>query len=57
VLVIYLPLAYVCQLLWQVQGVFVATAATNILMGGWAWWWIHRYLQQLPELPDQHLSD
>lgn len=56
VLFVYLPIAYICQLFWQVQGVFIATATTNIVIGIWAWWWIRRYLQQLPSLPDQHLK-
>lgn len=55
VLFIYLPLAYLCQLLWQVQGVFIATAITNIGIGLWAWWWIRRYIRQLPALGEQHL--
>lgn len=55
VLFVYLPLAYICQLLWQAQGVFIATAATNIIVGVWAWWWIHRYIQRLPAVAEQHL--
>ncbi|HWV13934.1 MAG TPA: MATE family efflux transporter [Cellvibrio sp.] len=53
---IYLPLAYLCQQLWQAQGVFIATAVTNILIGIWAWWWLRRYIGQLPGLADQHLK-
>ena len=56
VIFIYLPLAYVCQLLWQMQGIFIATALTNVLIGLWAWWWIRRYIKQLPQLPVQHLK-
>lgn len=56
VLFIYLPLAYLGQLLWQMQGIFIATAVTNLLVGAWAWWWIRRYVAQLPHLPQQHLK-
>lgn len=53
VLFIYLPLAYFGQLLWQMEGIFIATAATNILIGAWAWWLIRRYITQLSQ---QHLK-
>lgn len=63
VMFIYLPLAYVCQLLWQMNGIFIATALTNFIIGIWAWVWIHRYIKQLPDLtihslkhPSQHLK-
>jgi putative MATE family efflux protein len=47
VLFIYLPLAYVGQLLWQMQGIFIATAATNAVIGLWAWWWVRRAISAL----------
>lgn len=56
VIFIYLPLAYVCQLFWQMEGIFIATALTNLLIGFWAWRWIRRYIKQLPQLPVQHLK-
>jgi Na+-driven multidrug efflux pump len=56
VIFIYLPLAYTCQLLWQMQGIFIATALTNVLIGLWGWWWIRRYIKELPHLPVQHLK-
>jgi len=56
VLFVYLPLAYVGQYFWQMQGIFIATATTNLLIGIWAWWWIRQYISQLPSLAVQHLN-
>jgi putative MATE family efflux protein len=56
VLFVYLPLAYIGQLLWQMQGIFIATAVTNILIGVWGWWWIRRHIDQLQQHSQQHLK-
>ncbi|RYZ99924.1 MAG: MATE family efflux transporter, partial [Moraxellaceae bacterium] len=56
VMFVYLPLAYICQLVWQMNGIFIATALTNLLIGIWAWLWIQRFIKQLPDLPIQHLK-
>jgi putative MATE family efflux protein len=56
VLFVYLPLAYIGQLLWQMQGIFIATAVTNILIGVWGWWWIRRHIDQLQQQSQQHLK-
>lgn len=54
VLVVYLPLAYIGQSLWQLKGLFIATAVTNLLVGIGAWLWVSRYLSQLPR--GQHIK-
>jgi putative MATE family efflux protein len=51
VLFVYLPLAYIGQSLWQMQGIFIATALTNIFIGVWAWWWIRRHIAHLSRQP------
>lgn len=56
VLFVYLPLAYLGQLLWQMQGIFIATAVTNMLIGIWGWWWIRRHIDQLQQQSQQHLK-
>ena len=40
VLLLFLPLAWALQQLWGLNGLFIATALTNIVVGGWAWWWL-----------------
>ncbi|WP_020207902.1 MATE family efflux transporter [Gilvimarinus chinensis] len=40
VLLVFLPLAWLLQAMWGLVGLFAATAVTNILVGGWAWWWL-----------------
>ncbi len=40
VLLIYLPLALVLQRLFELKGIFIASAVTNMLVGMWAWWWL-----------------
>lgn len=42
VLGIYLPLAWLGNRLWGITGLFVATAASNLLLGALAWWWLRR---------------
>lgn len=42
VLGIYLPLAWLGNQLWGVNGLFAATAAANLLLGALAWWWLRR---------------
>lgn len=40
VLVVFLPLAWALQQMWGLNGIFAASALTNMLVGGWAWWWL-----------------
>ena len=54
VLFVYLPFAWLGQKIWQLPGIFIATALTNIIVGTCAWWWIRRYIAQLPAA--QHLK-
>lgn len=46
VLYIFLPLAFLGQWLWQMTGIFIATAVANLIMGIWAWGWLKRYIQR-----------
>lgn len=46
VLFIFLPLAFLGQWLWQIKGIFIATAAANIAIGLWAWLWLQRHIRQ-----------
>jgi putative MATE family efflux protein len=47
VLFIFLPLALLGQWLWQIQGLFLATASANLIIGLWAWLWLQRYIRQV----------
>lgn len=44
---IYLPLAWIAQQWWGMKGIFIATAAANILLGAWAWLWLKRHLNRI----------
>ncbi|GLS25594.1 MATE family efflux transporter [Marinibactrum halimedae] len=44
VLILYMPLAWLGLQLWGVNGVFIATAACNLLVGGIAFLWMRRTL-------------
>lgn len=44
VLGLYLPLAWLGNHFWGIQGLFVATAISNLVLGGVAWWWLRRYI-------------
>lgn len=46
VLFVFLPLAFLGQWLWQMKGIFIATATANILIGCWAWFWLQRHINQ-----------
>ncbi|BFM19664.1 MATE family efflux transporter [Gilvimarinus japonicus] len=46
VLLLFLPLAGVLQFFWGLNGLFIATATTNVVVGAWAWRWLRRQLQQ-----------
>ncbi|WP_346838872.1 MATE family efflux transporter [Microbulbifer sp. SAOS-129_SWC] len=48
VLGIYLPLAWLGNRLWGITGLFAATAAANLLLGGFAWWWLRRTVEGRP---------
>ena len=50
VLYIYLPLAWLGQFLWGIEGIFIATALANIILGVWAWKWLKRYIHSGIEL-------
>jgi len=54
VLGVYLPLAFTAQWLWGLNGLFIATAATNVITGLMGYFWLRRYLtgtqqQAVPE--------
>jgi Na+-driven multidrug efflux pump len=53
VLYVYLPLAWLGQWIWGLQGIFVATALANICIAIWGWCWLRRYIAGLPG--NQHL--
>src|SRR5690606_30157183 len=44
VLAVYLPLALMLQTAWQINGLFLATALSNVLVGIVAAMWLHRRL-------------
>lgn len=44
VLLVFLPLAWLLQLAWGLNGLFIATAITNVVVGSWAWWWLRAQL-------------
>lgn len=44
VFVIYLPLAWLGQWLWAINGLFVATALANVLVGVGGFWWLRQVL-------------
>jgi putative MATE family efflux protein len=46
VLFIFLPLAFLGQWIWQMPGIFIATATANLIIGIWAWSWLQRYIRQ-----------
>ncbi|MDP6377614.1 MAG: MATE family efflux transporter [Pseudomonadales bacterium] len=37
--VFYIPLAIWADSVWGYVGIFLATAFTNVVLGGFAWWW------------------
>jgi putative MATE family efflux protein len=45
VLLVFLPLALLLQHVLGLEGLFVATAATNMIVGVWAWRWLRRQLR------------
>ncbi|MBN8432467.1 MATE family efflux transporter [Microbulbifer salipaludis] len=45
VLGVYLPLAWLGNHFWGIQGLFVATLVSNLVLGALAWWWLRGYLQ------------
>lgn len=47
VLFVFIPLAWIGQWLWQMTGLFIATALANIILGLWAWLWLKRALRQV----------
>lgn len=46
VLLVYLPLAYLFQYWFKLNGLFIASAVTNIIIGVWAWYWLGRKMLQ-----------
>ncbi|WP_160154485.1 MATE family efflux transporter [Microbulbifer sp. ALW1] len=44
VLGFYLPLAWLGNRFWGIQGLFVATVISNLVLGAVSWWWLRRYL-------------
>lgn len=47
VLFVFLPLAFLGQWLWEMKGIFIATATANIAIGLWAWLWLKRHIRQV----------
>lgn len=47
VMFVFLPLAWLGQLLWEMHGLFFATALSNVVMGLWAWFWLQRHIRQV----------
>lgn len=47
VIFVFIPLAWIGQLFWQMPGLFVATALANIALGLWAWFWLRHHLRQV----------
>jgi putative MATE family efflux protein len=47
VMFVFLPLAWLGQFLWQMPGLFLATALSNVVMGVWAWLWLQRHIRQV----------
>ncbi len=47
VVYVFLPLAFLGQWIWGLEGIFMATALANCLVGLWAWEWLHRYVGQV----------
>ncbi|GAB3095343.1 MATE family efflux transporter [Pseudomaricurvus hydrocarbonicus] len=47
VLGLYLPLALIGQTVWGVNGLFAATALSNIIMAAWGYRWLRRYLYRV----------
>nr|WP_324260148.1 MATE family efflux transporter [Cellvibrio fontiphilus] len=43
---IYLPLAWIGQHWFGITGIFVATAAANLMLGLWAWYWLNAHIKQ-----------
>lgn len=54
VVLVFLPLALLGQWLWQLEGIFVATALSNVCVGVWAWFWLRRHLAQLSQKSPTH---
>lgn len=42
---VFLPLAFLGQWLWGLEGIFIATALANVTLGAWAWYWLNRHVQ------------
>ena len=49
-LILYVPLAIVADRLWGYQGIFIATAVTNVVVGLMAWVWNRSYVYKTSAL-------
>jgi putative MATE family efflux protein len=49
-LILYVPLAIVANRLWGYQGIFIATAVTNVVVGLIAWAWNRSYVYKTAAL-------
>lgn len=47
VLFVFVPLALLGQWLWQLQGLFLATALSNLVIGAWAWLWLQGHIRRM----------
>jgi putative MATE family efflux protein len=43
--VLYIPLAYLGSLLWQIQGIFVAAITAKLISGALGWWLLRRVIR------------
>ncbi|MCO1333252.1 MATE family efflux transporter [Microbulbifer sp. OS29] len=46
VLGVYLPLAWLGNSMWGMTGLFIATAAANLILGAISWWWLRHDTHQ-----------
>lgn len=49
VLVVFIPLALLFKQFWGLSGIFIATAATNAIVGAWAYMWLRSQIAQAPK--------
>ncbi|MGD8175533.1 MATE family efflux transporter [Marinimicrobium sp. ARAG 43.8] len=49
VVYVFLPLALIGQWWLGLEGIFIATALSNVLVGLWAWWWLRHYVRIIQE--------
>jgi Na+-driven multidrug efflux pump len=45
-LIIYIPLALIGDYLWGYEGIFIATAITNVVLGAVSWQWNQKSVER-----------